>query len=97
MLAAFLGNATAQGTIEDYKRAYSMYHKYNGKTFYSGVTAHWIGNTHKFWYTRNTPDGTIYVIVDADKKERHELFDHRQLATALSEKVAKMQTRHIST
>ena len=53
------------------------------------MSPHWIGDTHKFWYTRNTPDGTIYVIVDADKKERQELFNHQQLATALSEKCRK--------
>ena len=88
-LTTIIGGAMSQGTVEDYKRAYSMYHKYSGKTFYSGVSPHWIGNTHKFWYTRNTPDGTVYVIVDADKKERHELFDHQLLAAALSEKSRK--------
>lgn len=89
--ALFVVNSAvyAQGTVDDYKRAYSMYGKYSGKIFYSNVSPRWIDGTHKFWYVRNTPQGDVYVVVDADRKERVELFDHKLLAAALSEKCGK--------
>ena len=75
----------AQGTTEDYKRAFEQRAKYSGKVYYDNVSPNWIGNTHNFWYIRNTPDGRIYVIVDADKQNRTELFNHEKLAKALTE------------
>lgn len=77
--------AIAQGTVEDYHRAYSLKEKFSAnKMFYVGVSPQWIDGTHQFWYVRNTPEGRIYVAVDADKKERKELFDHKQLAATLT-------------
>lgn len=65
LLAAMLfctNIAIAQGTIEDYRRAYSAGEKFSAnKVFYSNVNPEWIGKTHYFWYVRNTPDGRIYV------------------------------------
>ena len=55
------------------------------KVFYSNVNPEWIGKTHYFWYVRNTPDGRIYVLVDADTQNRKDLFDHKLVAAALSE------------
>ena len=84
LLAAMLfctNIAIAQGTIEDYRRAYSA----GEKVFYSNVNPEWIGKTHYFWYVRNTPDGRIYVLVDADTQNRKDLFDHKLVAAALSE------------
>lgn len=77
--------AAAQGTAEDYRRAYALREKFGAdKVFYSNVNPQWIEGTHCFWYVRNTPDGRVYVSVDADKKKRKELFDHPRLAAALS-------------
>lgn len=79
------GMAIAQGTAEDYRRAYALREKFGAnKVFYSNVNPQWIEGTHHFWYVRNTPDGRIYVAVDADKKRRKELFDHPRLAAELS-------------
>jgi len=77
--------AFAQGSTDDYKRAYSLSKKFGrDKVFYSDVNPQWIKGTHCFWYIRNTPEGRIYIITDADKKVRKELFDHKKLAEHLT-------------
>lgn len=79
------GTALAQGTAEDYRRAYSLREKYSAnKVYYSNVVPSWIDGTHSFWYVRRTPEGRIYVLVNADKSSRKDLFDHKRLAEALS-------------
>lgn len=85
LLACLSANLWAQGTVEDYKRAFEQRAKYSGKVYYDNVQPNWIGDTHNFWYVRNTPDGRIYVVVDAHKQKRTELFNHEKLAKALSE------------
>ena len=74
----------AQGTVESYNRAYSLQEKFKDKVFYSNVTPQWIGSTDCFWYVRNTPQGKSYVVVDAKKKTRSELFDFNKLALELT-------------
>lgn len=84
------GMAIAQGTVEDYNRAYSLREKFSAnKIFYSNVTPTWIEGTHQFWYVRNTPEGRMYVSVNTDKKGRKELFDHSRLADALTKASGK--------
>ncbi len=92
MIAMLLngGMAIAQGTVDDYNRAYSLRDKFSAnKVFYSNVNPEWIEGTHQFWYVRNTPEGRIYVAVHADKKGRKELFDHKQLASTLGKASGK--------
>lgn len=74
----------AQGSVDDYQRAFSLRDKFKDKVYYSNVEPKWIGKTNKFWYIRNTPQGKIYVVVDAAKKSRTELFDHQKLAKQLA-------------
>lgn len=91
-LALFLaaGNILAQGTAEDYKRAYSLRQKFSrDKVYYSDVNPRWIGDTHSFWYIRHTPEGDRYVKVDADKQRRTDLFDHGKLAASLARSIGK--------
>ncbi|MBQ8521974.1 MAG: DPP IV N-terminal domain-containing protein [Bacteroides sp.] len=92
MIAMLLsgGMAIAQGTVEDYNRAYDLRKKFaREKVYYNNVTPQWIEGTHSFWYVRNTPEGKVYVSVNADKKVRKNLFDHTKLAAALGAKVGK--------
>ena len=90
LLLAGAGTLVAQGTVEDYKRAYSLRGKFtNDKVYYSGVSPRWIGDTHSFWYVRHTPEGNRYVKVDADKQTRTDLFNHEKLATALTKSVGR--------
>ena len=90
VVLAVAGSALAQGTVEDYKRAYSLRGKFSSdKVYYSGVSPRWIGNTHTFWYVRHTPEGNRYVKVDADKQTRTDLFNHDKLAVALTKTVGR--------
>lgn len=85
LLLTAAGSLMAQGTAEDYKRAYSLRGKFTSdKVYYSGVSPRWIGDTHAFWYVRHTPEGDRYVKVNADKQTRTDLFDHEKLADALA-------------
>lgn len=74
----------AQGTEDDYKRAFSLEERLKDKVFYSDVAPQWIKKTDKFWYIRRTPERNIYMLVDAKNKTRIELFDHIKLAKLLS-------------
>lgn len=83
----------AQGTAEDYRRAYALKEKFgNEQVFYSSVNPQWIDDTHSFWYIRHTPDGRIYTCVDADRKTRKNLFDPARLSASLSQASGKEVT-----
>lgn len=76
----------AQGTAEDYRRAYALKEKFsNDQVFYSSVNPQWIEDTHYFWYIRHTPEGRIYTCVSADQKTRKNLFDPARLSASLSQ------------
>ncbi|MBQ8283382.1 MAG: prolyl oligopeptidase family serine peptidase [Paraprevotella sp.] len=54
--------AKAQGTIDDYKRAYSLYNKFNATHVYGNAeNIKWEGNGI-FHYTAYTPEGLTYYI-----------------------------------
>lgn len=71
----FPGVLSAQGTIDDYKRALSLPEKYKNAVPNANITPRWINDSHQFWYIRDTPDGEEYVVVDAMKKERTIMSD----------------------
>ncbi len=80
----------AQGTVEDYNRAYALREKYNAKhVLYAGVVSHWVDQTSAFWYVRQTEKGKEYVKVDAASKKRTALFDQQKMASALTEKAGR--------
>ena len=80
----------AQGTVEDYNRAYALREKYNTKhVLYAGVVPHWVDQTSAFWYVRQTEKGKEYVKVDAASKKRTALFDQQKMAAALTEKAGR--------
>lgn len=80
----------AQGTVEDYNRAYELREKYNAKhVLYAGVVPHWVDQTSAFWYVRQTEKGKEYVKVDAASKTRTALFDQQKMAAALTEKAGR--------
>ncbi|HET7733973.1 MAG TPA: DPP IV N-terminal domain-containing protein, partial [Paludibacter sp.] len=79
----------AQGTVEDYNRAFSLTDRLKDKVFYSNVTPQWIGKSDRFWYIRYTPQGKTYMLVDAQKKTRTALFNHIKLAETLSKVTGK--------
>jgi dipeptidyl aminopeptidase/acylaminoacyl peptidase len=69
--------AASQVTKADYERVDTLMN--NSKRVYNAaVAAHWIGNTHRFWYQNHERGGDKFYIVDAatEKKNiiaRHEL------------------------
>lgn len=87
LAAAF--STSAQGTAEDYKRAFSYPDRMKDKVFHSNVTPQWIGKSNKFWYINYTLDGRTYLLVDAKNKTKTVLFDHIKLAEKLSESTKK--------
>lgn len=88
--ACVCGQMFAQGTTEDYRRAYALRDKYSAsKVYYSGVRPSWIARTDSFWYVRNTPEGRVYVVVDAGTQQRTDLFNHKALAEALAKATGK--------
>lgn len=88
--ACVCGQTFAQGTAEDYRRAYALRDKYSAsKVYYSGVRPSWIAQTDSFWYVRNTPEGRVYVVVDAGTQQRTDLFNHKALAEVLAKATGK--------
>jgi len=74
----------AQGTVESYNRAFSLQDKFKDKVFYANVTPQWIGSSSRFWYVQNASQGKTYILIDAQKKTRTNLFDHNKLAVELT-------------
>ena len=72
--------ATNSDIIEDYNKPrlidYKGYNHMHLNGFVDVISK-------AFLDVRNTPDGRLYVSVDADKKARKELFDSHRLAKAL--------------
>ena len=85
MLACTSLPSSAQGTADDYNRAYSLREKYSqSHVLYADVEPHWIEDTDSFWYVRNTERGREYALVDARGARRTDLFNHGRLAERLS-------------
>lgn len=102
LLSIMLGGVSclpmwAQGTVDDYNRAYALREKYSmNQVLYAGVVPHWVEHTSSFWYVRQTEKGNEYVKVDAASAKRTALFDQQKMANALSEKSGrKMDAYHL--
>ncbi len=77
--------AIAQGTHEDYNRAFAAPKKFgSGNVYYSNVRPVWLSGESSFWYVREMPGSRRYVVVDAESRKRSDLFDHARLASELS-------------
>lgn len=84
------GQAFAQGTLEDYNRAYSLRQKFSGyQVYHSDVNPHWVTGTSSFWYLQRTPQGNEYLLVDADRQIRRPLFVRDSLAVQLQQSLGR--------
>lgn len=84
------GPAFAQGTLEDYNRAYSLRQKFSGyQVYHSDVNPHWVTGTSSFWYLQRTPQGNEYLLVDADRQTRRPLFVCDSLAVQLQQSLGR--------
>ena len=62
-----LQHVRAQGTKDDYKRAFAIGSKYSNKMTYGDVKVHLKNGTHQFWYSVFDGKKQIYKEVDADQ------------------------------
>jgi hypothetical protein len=77
--------ALAQGTLEDYQRAQRFLPGNLRHSIYvADVSAHWIDKTDRFWYHKESPQGSEFIVVDAERNTVVPAFDHAKLASALS-------------
>ncbi|ARN73818.1 DPP IV N-terminal domain-containing protein [Oceanicoccus sagamiensis] len=53
--------------------------------FNTTVYPHWVGESHCFWYKRETRDGQVFRKVDAKASTNEDAFDHNLLAIALTQ------------
>ena len=75
----------AQGTPADYQRAEGFRSLVSGRVYHSAVSPNWIGESSRFWYRNTIPEGSEFLLVDADRASRRPAFDHERLARSLSE------------
>lgn len=92
------GPAFAQGTLENYNRAYSLRQKFSGyQVYHSDVNPHWVTGTSSFWYLQRTPQGNEYLLVDADRQTRRPLFVRDSLAVQLQQSLGRrVDARNLS-
>ncbi|HEV2351575.1 MAG TPA: DPP IV N-terminal domain-containing protein [Terriglobia bacterium] len=73
-----------QGTQADYERAVKFLpSNVRHLVAEADVTPHWIGNSSRFWYRQEGPQGKEFFLVDPAAKTRQPAFDHARLAAAL--------------
>ncbi|HEY6828892.1 MAG TPA: hypothetical protein VI259_18660, partial [Gemmatimonadaceae bacterium] len=82
LLAAIPNLGSAQGTLDDYRRAASVMQRLNGLTVNVAQTPTWVSPT-RFWYRKTVKGGNEFVVVDAPTGDKRAAFDHARLATAL--------------
>lgn len=76
---------SAQGTLEDYRRAESFQTGAQRKLItVADVTPHWIAKSSRFWYRAAGPKKTEFILVDAVQNSSAPAFDHERLAGALT-------------
>lgn len=75
----------AQGTLADYQRA-EKFLGANARKLYSpgDVNANWIEHSDRFWYSTTGPNGTQFLLVDAERNTSGPAFDQARLAESLS-------------
>lgn len=77
--------ANAQGKLEDYERAQKFLPGNLRHLIYvADVSPHWIEKTSRLTYRKVTPQGSEFVLVDAEQNTSAPAFDHERLAAALS-------------
>ena len=76
--------ASAQGTLEDYRRAATINQRFANLTTGLVQGESWIGQTHQAVYRVTVTGGARFVRVDADQWTKQPAFDHAAIARSLS-------------
>ena len=75
----------AQGTVDDYNRAYSLSAKFNAQNVYHWAqNVRWVDSTHVFHYSVQTPEGQRFIVFDADKNSKQEYTSEKEMNEALA-------------
>src|SRR5215510_11449481 len=76
-------NASAQGSLDDYRRAAGVNQRLANLTVDIAQAPTWIGGD-RFWYRKSVKGGNQFVLVDGETGQKSAPFDHARLATALT-------------
>ena len=72
--------------MEDYQRAQQFLQgNLRHVVYLADVNPHWIDKTHRFWYRKSSPNGSEFVLVEAERNTSTPAFDHTRLAAGLSQ------------
>ena len=75
----------AQGTVDDYNRAYSLQTKFSAQNVYHWAqNVRWVDSTHVFHYSVQTPEGQRFILFDVDKNSKQEFSSDKELNDALA-------------
>ena len=78
-------NCFAQGTVDDYNRAYSLQKKFSSQNVYHWAqNIRWIDSTHVFHYSVQTPEGQRFIVYDVDKNSKQEYASDKEMNDALA-------------
>ena len=83
VLALLPAFASAQGRLEDYRRAAAVTQTLAGLTVDVAQAPTWTSPT-RFWYRKSVKGGNQFVLVDAPTAQKRSPFDHARLAAALT-------------
>ncbi len=86
--------AGAQGTLSDYKRAYSLSDKFSSLNVYNSPSdIHWKDTTNVFSYTIHTATGDKFIAVNAENGEKKSFASKQELNDYLGIKEQKQENR----
>ena len=78
-------SSLAQGTVDDYNRAYSLQTKFSAQNVYHWAqNVRWVDSTHVFHYSVQTPEGQRFILFDVDKNSKQEFASDKELNDALA-------------
>lgn len=79
----------AQGKLDDYERADSYRSKLKNLVYNAVDRPNWIKESNRFWYRVHTRRGDMFFLVDAEKKTKKPVFDHKKLVQDLAKATGK--------
>jgi hypothetical protein len=85
-------SASAQGTLEDYRRAATINQRFANLTTGLVQAESWIGRTNQALYRVTVPGGARFVRVDAEQWTKQPAFDHAAVARSLSSVAGQQYT-----
>ena len=86
----FTATGFAQGTLEDYNRAYALGAKYNyGRVENANIFPHWIDGTDYLWYITEKDGVKSYELLNSKTLKTTSLFSLPKLTEALGKAVGK--------